>query len=204
MRNYLICWMENGIKKWDMLKDADYQAFASALLENPDVDNHTIFIVPTGGFAEGIWLWPKTHKSQRVDFWNFFEDLGTVYEPQISEKHKKIAEEVQKTSSDDSKYGFISPEGKYFHCGLQGHAALADRICFGMVETNNSGRYLEEHGWLRIYKPLSHGQYSVYIGGQHVITSAQMRTLTDMGLDQTAGVAELLLKDRGLNKEVVQ
>lgn len=72
-----------------------------------------------------------------------------------------------KKTSEKTKYGWISPEGKYFHCGYQGHIALANRICFDMADTNNAERYLEEKGWCKIYKPLLEDQYSVKVGSSH-------------------------------------
>ena len=52
-----------------------------------------------------------------------------------------------------------------------------------MADTNNAERYLEEKGWCKIYKPLLEDQYSVYVGGKHVITDAQMKTLIGLGLE---------------------
>lgn len=72
-RNYLICWEEDDVKKWDMIMEKDRNAFLMNLLQNSNVNKHTIFIIPCyGGFVSGIWLWKNTHKSSHVDFWNFF------------------------------------------------------------------------------------------------------------------------------------
>lgn len=193
MRNNLICWQENDIKKWNMIKNADTNTFLLELMKNKNVDKHTIFIIPTtGGFVQGIWLFPDTHKSKRVDFYNFYDDFGIIYEkPKADEETKKIIEKVDKKKT---KYGWISPQGKYFHCDYQGHTNLADRICFGMVETTNAERYLEENGWCKIYKSLFKEQYSVYIGGKHVITDDQIKTLIEMGLDNAGGISDVLCK----------
>lgn len=198
MANCLICYEEKTVRKWDMIKDIDRNAFLLELMQRSDINLHSIFIIPTE-LLNGIWLWHKTHKSSRVDFWNFYEDYGMVYkEPVINETTKKImdkrdAEQKEKISS---KYGFISPDGRYFHCDYQGHSNLADKICFGMVDTNNAERYLEEHGWCKIYKSLFNGKYDVYVGGNYVLTDEQMKTLIKMDLDKAESVSKMLCKRR--------
>lgn len=196
MKNELVCWKENSINRWEMIKERDSKSFLLNLIQNNDVDKHSIFIIPTNGFVSGIWLFPQTHKSNRVDFWNFYDDFGTVYEkPILDEKSQKIIDKINKKNKDDTKYGWISPEGKYYHCGYQGHINLADRICFGMVDVDNSEKYLEETGWCKIYKPLGDNQYSVYVGGKHVITDKQMKTLTKMNLENAKDISKMLCKD---------
>lgn len=63
MANNLICYEENKIKKWEMIKDSDRNNFLLNLLQNSKVDNHTIFIIPCSGFVQGIWLWKDSHKA---------------------------------------------------------------------------------------------------------------------------------------------
>lgn len=192
----LICWEENGIKKWDVIKKKDCDAFLFNLIDDKKVRNHSIFITPINSIFASIWLFPDTHKSNRVDYYRFHEDFGTIYEPpKISEDIKKIIDEHEDKYGDKTKYGWISPEGKYFHCSYQGHVALADRICFGMTDTNNPERYLEEHGWCKIFKGLSYDKYTVYVGDKHTITDAQMKTLIRLGLDDAYGLSEMLCKD---------
>lgn len=194
MTNNLICWRENNVKKWDMIKDSDTNTILLKLMKNRNVDNNTIFIVPTNGFIQGIWLFPDTHKSKRVDFYNFYDDFGIVYEkPKADEESKMIIESINENKN--TKYGWISPAGKYFHCDYQGHSDLADKICFGMIDTLNAERYLEESGWCKIYKPLFKGSYSVYVGGKHTITANQMKTLIEMQLDNADGVSDMLNKE---------
>lgn len=194
--NQLVCWEENKVKKWEMIQAKDNNTFLMNLMQNPKVNLHTIFIIPCSGFVSGIWLWKDTHKNSRVDFWNFFEDYGTKYTPPIvKEENKEVLHELHEKNSDNTKYGWISPDGNYFHCGYQGHIALADKICFGMVETDNAERYLEEHGWCKIYKSLFEDKYHVYVGGRYVITKEQMATLMELGLDDAEDLSKMLCKD---------
>ena len=128
MCNNLICYEESGIQKWAMIEEKDRNVFLMNLLTNKKVNNHSIFIIPTSGFVTGVWLWSKTHKSSRVDFYNFFDDYGVEYvkpESNSVEGEQIIYEVNEKRSTNDStKYGWISPEGKYFHCGYQGHSQV--------------------------------------------------------------------------------
>ena len=86
-------------------------------------------------------------------------------------------------------------ETKQSTAGFQGHVNLADRICFGMADTNNPERYLEEHGWCKVFKGISYDKYSVYVGDKHTITDAQMKTLISLGLDNAYGLSEMLCRD---------
>lgn len=195
-RNQLICWEENNIKKWNMIKEEDNNTFLMNLLQNSKVDKHTIFIIPCSGFVSDIWLWRDTHKSSRVDFWNFYEDYGKEYiKPEVKEENKKILHEIHEKNNDNTKYGWISPDGKYYHCGYQGHTTLADKICFGMIDTDNAEHYLEEHGWCKIYKSLFEENYRVYVGGNFTITDAQMKKLIKLGLDKAEDLSKMLCKE---------
>lgn len=193
--NNLICWMEDDIQKWAMIKNKDFQEFGMELLTNKKIDPHTIFIIPEHSILSGLWLSLDTHKNKRVDFFHFYEDFGKPYEkPKVSKENEEFVR--KKRSKSDTKYGFISPDGRYFHCEYQGHSSLADKICYGLVETNNPERYLEEQGWCKIFKPLFDNKYSIYIGGKHTITDAQMKTLIKMKLDTANGISEMLYKDK--------
>ncbi len=195
--NNLICWKESRTKKWDMIKDQDRDTFLLNLLTNPKVDKHTIFIIPVNSIFSAIWLWTETHKSGRVDFYHFHEDFGVEYKKPVpaSDMNKRIVDDIENRQGKNTKYGWISPDGRYFHCNYQGHSTLAHNICYGMIDTDNSELYLEEHGWCKIYKPLSNNQYSVYVGGKHTITDAQMKTLIKMGLENAHGISAMLVKD---------
>lgn len=192
--NTLICYIEDGVQKWNMANSKNRDDILLQLLTNKNIDNSTIFAIPTSSIMGGIWIDKSLHKSQRVDFHNFFEDLG--YEENIgplNEAQKEILSEHEDKFGDDTKYGWISPEGKYFHCNYQGHSSLADKICFGMVETSNPERYLEEHGWCKIYKNILKNKYSVYIGGTYCLSDEQMETLKKLGLEDADGISAALL-----------
>lgn len=60
---------------------------------------------------------------------------------------------------------------------------------------DNPEHYLETHGWCKIYKALFDTQYRVYVGGDLVITDAQMKTLIDLGLEDAKDLSAMLCKD---------
>ena len=193
MKNLLVCWKENNENKWEMIKDEDFKTFGMKLLMNPIIDTHTIFIIPTNVGVNAIWLQSDTHKSNRVDFWNFFDDIGQKYEkPTIPKEQEYLIKKEE--CKDDEKYGWISPNGKYFPCCYGGHITLADKICFGMIETNNAERYLEEQGWCKIFKSLFDKKYSIFVGGKHTLTKEQMDTLIKLKLEDANGMSIALVK----------
>lgn len=196
--NNLICYEENSVKKWDMIKQKDREAFLLELMQRPRINLHSIFIIPCNGIMGAIWLWNKTHKSSRVDFFEFFEEYGTIYEPPtVNETTQRVLDKCEQERKEkyETKYGFISPDGRYFHCSYQGHATLADKICFGMVDTNNAERYLEEHGWCKIYKSLFKDQYDIFVGGNYTLTDEQMKKLIEMELENSESISRMLYKE---------
>ena len=194
--SYLFCYEKSNIRQWDMVEESEWKSFAVNLLLDPTVKNGTIFQVPVSAIIGGIWLDRNSHKSNSVDFYHFTDDYGTTYEkPDITETAKKVADEQDREQEAKyGKYGWISPEGRYFNCNYQGHTNLADRICFGITETNNAELYLEEHGWCKIYKSLFENNYHVYVGPDYVITDAQMKKLIELGLDNAEDISKMLIK----------
>ena len=191
----LVCWEMNGLKMWEMIKKDDFDAFMLDLFQNPNVDNHTIFFMPTSAIMGAIWGWGKSHKSNRVNFSKFFEDYGTPYvKPVPKEDNNKILREIHEKTSDTTKYGWVSPDGCYYHCNYQGHISLANRICFGMTSSGNSELYLEDNGWCKISKSMFDNEYRVYMGGNHILTDKQFKTLKDMGLENVKGIDGILMQ----------
>lgn len=195
----LYCYKENGIQKWIMSdRDNDNEVIMDILM-NENVDKSSIFSIPAEGLMFGvIWVWKKAHPNASRSIWEFFEEYNNPQTeiPHFEEATKlanKIEEEKEKR---DSKYGFISPDGRYFHCDYYGHSSLAHDICFGQFETNNPERYLEEHGWCKIFNPVDKDhKYAVYVGGNYVLTDGQMNKLIELGLSDALYISEMLVKE---------
>ena len=103
MLNYLVCYEENNVKKWDMVKDKDRNEFLLELMQRDQINLHSIFIIPTNSILGAIWLWSKTHKSSKVDFWNFFDDYGMKYEkPAPNKTTQKVLDELHGVVKTDA------------------------------------------------------------------------------------------------------
>ena len=196
----LYCYKENNIQKWVMSdRDNDREVIMNVLM-NPAVDKSSIFSIPAETLMFGvIWVWQQAHPNPSRSIWSFFEEYNN---PQMDIPHfeeaKRLAEDMKKEDElvHNSKYGFISPDGRYFHCDYQCHISLARDICFGQFETNNPERYLEEHGWCKIYNPVDNNyRYAVYIGGNYTLTEEQMSKLIELGLDNAKNISEMLVKE---------
>ena len=192
----LVCYKEGRTQKWIITSEENDEEILTELMLNPKVDNSTIFIIPVYGIMlGGIWLYG--HENRRFDFNKFFEEFGKKQTRiQISEKTKKIVTEsnAERREKIDSKYGFISPNGKYYRCEFEEHHNLAYDICTYRydIDTNKDAeRYLEEHGWCKIFRPFEHDQrYAVYVSDK--LTKGQYETLQKLGLENAKNVNILL------------
>jgi hypothetical protein len=195
----LYCYKENDIQKWIMSdRDNDKEVLLNILM-NKNVDKASIFAIPAEGLMFGvIWIWQEAHNDASQSIWEFFEEYNR---PQTElPKHEEATELAHKIEKEEdfkhnSLFGFISPDGRYFHCDYQGHHSLAYDICFGQFETNNPEKYLEEHGWCKIYSPYNKdNKYAVYVGGNYVLTKEQMNKLSELGLENAKNISDMLVK----------
>lgn len=193
----LVCYKEGRTQKWIMTSEENNEEILMELMLNPKVDNSTIFIIPVYGMMfGGIWLYG--HENRRLDFKKFFEEFGKKQPTiQVSDYAKEIVakSEAERREKLDSKYGFISPNGKYYRCEFEGHHNLAYDICtyrYDIDINKDPERYLEEHGWCKIFRPFEHDQrYAVYVNDK--LTKDQYKTLQELGLENAKNVTELLV-----------
>lgn len=195
----LYCYKEKNTQKWIMSDEDNDEEILLSIVTNPDIDRSSIFCIPAValGMFGIIWLDTDFHSKARGDIYDFFNEYN-LKQPTIAlnETIKQIAAEAkeEKEFKANSKYGFISPDGRYFHCDYQGHSSLAHDICFGQFETNNPEKYLEEHGWCKIYNAMDR-KYAVYVGGKYVLTKEQMDKLTELGLHDAKDISKMMVKD---------
>ena len=192
----LVCYKEGRTQKWIMTSDDNDEEILIELMINPKIDNSTIFVIPVSGLMfGGIRLddsnWIK------LNFFKFFEEFGKKQPKiQVSDNTKEIIakSEAERREKLDSKYGFISPNGKYFRCEFEGHHDLAYDICtyrYDIDINEDPERYLEEHGWCKIYNPFLHNQrYAVYVNDK--LTKDQYETLQKLGLENAKHISVLL------------
>lgn len=174
----LIFWEENNIKKWEIIKKQQKNEFIIKLFQNPNVNKNKIFMASYNKFIHKIATCKQISSKEIIP---------------VYEKHQTYHPPFDKNKN--TKYGWISPDGRYFHCEYQGHVEMAEKICFGLIETNNPEHYLTEHGWCKIYKSFLEEKYQIYIGGKHVITDQQMKTLISMNLDNIDTLSDMLCKE---------
>lgn len=194
----LYCYKEKNTQKWIMSDEDNDEEILLSIITNPDIDKNSVFCIFASTLMFGVhWLDTNIHAYAKTSIYDFFNEYN-LKQPTIAlnETIKQIAAEAkeEKEFKANSKYGFISPDGKYFHCDYQGHSSLAYDICFGQFETNNPEKYLEEHGWCKIYNAMDH-RYAVYVGGKYVLTKEQMDRLTELGLDEAKDVSKMMVKD---------
>ncbi len=96
----------------------------------------------------------------------------------------------------ESKYGFISPNGKYYRCEFEGHHDLAYDICtyrYDIDINKDPERYLEEHNWCKIFRPFEYDQrYAVYVNDK--LIKEQYEALQELGLENAKNVKDMLLR----------
>lgn len=198
----LYCYKEKNTQKWIMSDEDNDEEILLSIITNPNVDRSSVFCIFACSLMFGVsWLDRDIHADAKTSIYDFFNEYN-LKQPTIckdkalNETIKQIAAEAkeEKEFKANSKYGFISPDGKYFHCDYQGHSSLAHDICFGQFETNNPEKYLEEHGWCKIYNAMDR-KYAVYVGGKHVLTKEQMNKLTELGLDEAKDISKMMVKD---------
>lgn len=196
MAKCLVCYREGQTQKWVMTKGSNESAILYDLLKNQNVDKHSIFVIPVVSImCGGIWLCSETHKDSRFHFNDFFNEYEqkTIHTSTAANEYAKRREEEKESNS---KYGWISPDGRFYRCEFEGHANLADKICFGMADTINPELYLEEHGWCKIYNPIiGDNKYAVYLGKDYVLTKEQFNTIKRLGLEDARNVSAMLVKD---------
>ena len=89
MSNYLICWEENNIKHWDMIKEDDHQSFLMNLLLNEKVNQSSIFVIPTTGIS-GIWLDSGSHNLIVLTFGISLKITDLHIQNQFRRKEQKL------------------------------------------------------------------------------------------------------------------
>ena len=176
---WLIMWRHNGVNYWEAVPDNKMDAFIEKLLLVDRVNPATIFM---GMGMMMNWMFPSYHKELRsVWIKDIYEEINGTSNP--SDYKGPDVEERAKEKKIKSKYGFISPDGRYFQCDYEGHYTLAKEIVGSLEKVNNPQKHLEELGWLVIYRDPTHiGTYSVSMKYGKKITDEQLKTLQGIGL----------------------
>lgn len=135
------------------------------------------------------YVFEDYHKLTDVNFGRINEEIYGC-EPHTKRKVVKLTPEPEK---EPEKYGWLAPDGRFFSCSYGGHFSLASKIVGEIEYVLDPERHLEDLGWAKILKDVITGnRYAVGMGQDKNLTDAQLKTLTQMGLDTAYGVSRLL------------
>lgn len=134
------------------------------------------------------WAFPSEH--------NGLSDVNFMRINDVIGGEKKSAHKIPKVEArkePESKYGWISPDGRYYHCSYSGHMNLDYEIVGKIEPVIDPEQKLEELGWAKIYRGLDmENFYSVGMGKGKKLTDKQLKMLRLNGLDTVFGI-ELFL-----------
>lgn len=177
---YLVLWQEPfGIRKWEAVRKEQLEGFLAQLI-NDGVRPATVHVAHNPTNLN--WVWKKYHGGRsNVPFSNINEEiLGG--EP-VEDNHEPVSV-PDRPVQQKRKFGWLSPDGRLFHCQYGGHSHLADQIVGEIEHIINPERHLEDLGWAKILTGGSFKKtYAVAMGIDKKLTDEQIKTLQRIGCD---------------------
>ena len=164
-------WVHNGEKSFEVIPTSMYGDLLRKLMLEQGVHPGAIFI---SKMALCDWVDPSSHKGCRcVWLSEFWDEINNIDSPEAYYEKPKYKEEKRKP---ETKYGYISQDGRYFHCEYFGHSALEREIVGKLEKIDNQQQYLYEKGWLCIYNdPFAKGTYAIAMGYKKHMTDEQLK-----------------------------
>lgn len=190
MTSYVLMWERpDGERCWEALEAGQVNEFLKKLI-NDGVRPATVMVA----FSPIVfhWVWKKFHKGLSDVY--FSKINAEIYgsEPTDESMHKPVDVPLEQ-EKDESKLGWISPDGRFLGCEYGGHSNLARRICGDIQQINDPERHLEELGWAKVLcDPCARSQYVIGMGLNKKLTDNQFNTLQRMELDNSHGMEYLL------------
>lgn len=179
----------DGERHWEAVADNQMEGFLMDLIDNKKIDPATVFAnhIPIGFH----FVWKKFHGDlSDVNFGRINEQIYGSTPPAVP-AHKPVDAPIIPPKSE-MKLGWVAPNGRHFPCQYGDHRYTACKIVGEMFEIRDPERYLEDHGWAKIYRdPIEH-RIAVGMGVRKTLTDAQYKTLTRLGLDELPELSELL------------
>lgn len=185
-------WVHKGRKSFEVIPESQYRSLLEKLLIEKNVHPGAIFI---SKMTLCHWIDGKYHKGDKhVSVYSFWDEINNLDSPDAYYKEPNLKKELKPPSS---KYGYISPDGRYFHCEYFGHASLERKIVGKLEDVNNPQEYLYSKGWLCIYHdPFNNGQYAIAMGHRKHMTNEQLHMLDVLKIPHTShGFQKYLLGD---------
>lgn len=190
MTSYVFLWEgPDGERRWEAIEKKQIDGFLEKLITD-GVHPATVMV----GYAPMFfhWVWKKFHRGlSNVNFHKINEEIyGT--EPPTENAHKPVNVPVRE-EPPAKKFGWLSPDGRFFGCDYGGHSNLASRIVGEIHYISDPEQHLEGLGWAKIYSGTGTGErYSVCMGLGRKLTDHQLKTMQDMGLDRAYGISSFL------------
>lgn len=163
---------------WEAINSGQYKGFLKKLLD-AGVNPASIMLQYNPVFFH--WAFPSEHNGlSDVNFMRINVTIGG----KKKSAHKLPKMEAQK--EPESKYGWLSPDGRYYHCSYGGHIDLAYEIVGKIEPVIDPEQKLENLGWAKIYRGLdAENLYSIGMGKNKKLTDKQLNMLRINGLDKT-------------------
>jgi len=185
-------WVHKGRKSFEIIPESQYGSLLEKLLLEKRVHPGAIFI---SKMTLCHWIDSKYHKGDKhVSVYTFWDEINNINSPDAYYKEPKLKRE---SKPSDSKYGYISPDGRYFHCEYFGHSTLEREIVGKLEKIDRPQEYLYDKGWLCIYcDPFHGGQYAIAMGRKKHMTDEQLRMLDTLKIPHNSyGFQKYLLGD---------
>ncbi len=185
-------WIHKGHKRFEVIPESQYVSLLEKLLLEKKVHPGTIFI---SKMTICHWIDPKYHGGcKSINIYDFWDEINNLKSPDAYYNPPALKSEPKKL---ETKYGYISPDGRYFQCDYYGHATLEREIVGKLENIDNPQQYLYEKGWLCIYHdPFGKGQYAIAMGRRKSMTNEQLHMLDLLKIPHTSrGFQDYLLGD---------
>lgn len=186
LTSYVLMWENyDGNRLWEAVTESQLEGFVDKIA-NEGAIPASIMVGHNPILFR--YLCKDLHQVADVFFGRINEEIYGIESISIKREPVKVKEIVPY----GTKYGWISPDGRYFHCEYSGHRSLADRIV-GMIEdVSDSEKHLENLGWAKISSSGGRFQYSIGMGHGKKLTDGQVRTIDRMKFDHLDGILEYL------------
>ena len=176
-----------GERKWEVVAKNQIAGFLKKLLD----DGVYPAMIMCGLPCFFHWVWPEYHNcSSDVNF-NKINEAIAGSEP-VESMHEPVDVPAEEKKTKD-KYGWLSPDGRFFGCDYGGHSSLAHKIVGEVEYVLNPERYLEDKGLAKILSGVEgRGRYSIGMGVGKKLTDSQIKVLQRMELDHSYGISYYL------------
>ena len=175
-------WVHKGRKSFEVIPESQYKALLEKLLLEKGVHPGAIFI---SKMTICHWIDGDYHNGNKhINIYDFWDELNNIGDVRTTYKKPNLKAEPKKS---DSKYGYISPDGRYFQCEYFGHSTLEREIVGKLEQIDNPQQYLYDKGWLCIYHdPFNRGTYAIQMGYKKTMTNEQLHTLDVLKIPHTS------------------